>query len=59
MPDCAPPADAAAAACPSPAAPVIRPAPPLLGWGTLLLLRRLVVRNLALRLAINRLLRQP
>ena len=31
----------------------------LLGWGTLLLLRRLVVRNLALRLAINRLLRQP
>lgn len=31
----------------------------LLGWATLLLLRRLVVRNLALRLAINRLLRQP
>lgn len=31
----------------------------LLGWGSLLLLRRLVVRNLALRLAINRLLRQP
>jgi len=31
----------------------------LLGWGTLLLLRRLVVRRLALRLAINRLLRQP
>lgn len=31
----------------------------LLGWGTLLLLRRLSVRNLALRLAINRLLRQP
>jgi putative ABC transport system permease protein len=31
----------------------------LLGWGTLLLLRKLVVRNLALRLAINRLLRQP
>ncbi|MCW0314130.1 MULTISPECIES: putative ABC transporter permease subunit YbbP [Pantoea] len=31
----------------------------LLGWGTLLLLRRLTVRNLALRLAINRLLRQP
>jgi len=31
----------------------------LLGWGTLLLLRRLVVRSLALRLAINRLLRQP
>lgn len=31
----------------------------VLGWGTLLLLRRLVVRNLALRLAINRLLRQP
>ncbi|WP_312837043.1 FtsX-like permease family protein, partial [Pantoea sp.] len=31
----------------------------LLGWGALLLLRRLVVRNLALRLAINRLLRQP
>ena len=31
----------------------------LLGWGTLLLLRRLVVRNLAMRLAINRLLRQP
>ncbi|WP_205957360.1 putative ABC transporter permease subunit YbbP [Pantoea stewartii] len=31
----------------------------LLGWGTLLLLRRLYVRNLALRLAINRLLRQP
>lgn len=31
----------------------------LLGWGTLLLLRRLAVRNLALRLAINRLLRQP
>ena len=30
----------------------------LLGWGTLLLLRRLVVRSLALRLAINRLLRQ-
>ncbi|WP_130834279.1 putative ABC transporter permease subunit YbbP [[Erwinia] mediterraneensis] len=31
----------------------------LLGWGTLLLLRRLVIKNLALRLAINRLLRQP
>ncbi|PZD63813.1 putative ABC transporter permease subunit YbbP [Pantoea ananatis] len=31
----------------------------LLGWVTLLLLRRLTVRNLALRLAINRLLRQP
>ena len=31
----------------------------LLGWGTLLLLCRLSVRNLALRLAINRLLRQP
>lgn len=31
----------------------------LLGWGTLLLLRSLTVRNLALRLAINRLLRQP
>lgn len=31
----------------------------VLGWGTLLLLRRLVVKNLALRLAINRLLRQP
>jgi len=31
----------------------------LLGWGTLLLLRKLTVRNLALRLAINRLLRQP
>ncbi len=31
----------------------------VLGWGTLLLLRRLVVSNLALRLAINRLLRQP
>ncbi|MDF7660467.1 ABC transporter permease [Erwiniaceae bacterium L1_54_6] len=31
----------------------------LLGWGALLLLRRLVVRNLAMRLAINRLLRQP
>lgn len=31
----------------------------VLGWGTLLLLRQLVVRNLALRLAINRLLRQP
>ena len=31
----------------------------LLGWGTLLLLRRMSVRNLALRLAINRLLRQP
>lgn len=31
----------------------------LLGWSTLLLLRRLVLRNLALRLAINRLLRQP
>lgn len=31
----------------------------LLGWGTLLLLHRLTVRNLALRLAINRLLRQP
>ncbi|WBG90078.1 putative ABC transporter permease subunit YbbP [Pantoea piersonii] len=31
----------------------------LLGWGALLLLRRLVVRSLALRLAINRLLRQP
>lgn len=31
----------------------------LLGWGTLLLLRRLAVRHLAQRLAINRLLRQP
>lgn len=31
----------------------------LLGWGALLLLRRLTVRSLALRLAINRLLRQP
>ena len=31
----------------------------LLGWGALLLLRRLAVRGLALRLAINRLLRQP
>ncbi|WP_416413000.1 putative ABC transporter permease subunit YbbP [Pantoea sp. App145] len=31
----------------------------VLGWGALLLLRRLVVRNLAMRLAINRLLRQP
>ncbi len=30
-----------------------------LGWGGLLLLRRLSVRNLAFRLAINRLLRQP
>ncbi|KAA8999984.1 ABC transporter permease [Affinibrenneria salicis] len=29
------------------------------GWGGLLLLRRLTVRDLALRLAINRLLRQP
>ena len=31
----------------------------LLGWGALLLLRRLTVRSLAMRLAINRLLRQP
>lgn len=31
----------------------------LLGWGALLLLRRLAVRRLAMRLAINRLLRQP
>ncbi|WP_114191605.1 putative ABC transporter permease subunit YbbP [Edaphovirga cremea] len=30
-----------------------------IGWGGLLLLRRLTVRKLALRLAINRLLRQP
>ncbi|WP_380184291.1 putative ABC transporter permease subunit YbbP [Kalamiella sp. sgz302252] len=30
-----------------------------LGWGGLLLLRRLRVRNLAFRLAVNRLLRQP
>ena len=30
-----------------------------LGWGSLLLLRRVSVRHLALRLAINRLLRQP
>lgn len=30
-----------------------------IGWGSLLLLRRLTVRNLALRLAINRLLHQP
>ncbi|MEM6050635.1 putative ABC transporter permease subunit YbbP [Erwinia sp. P7711] len=30
-----------------------------IGWGGLLLLRRLSVRNLAFRLAINRLLRQP
>ncbi len=30
-----------------------------LGWGGLLLLRKLSVRNLAFRLAINRLLRQP
>lgn len=30
-----------------------------LGWGALLLLRRLRVRNLAFRLAVNRLLRQP
>ncbi|MFG1175141.1 putative ABC transporter permease subunit YbbP [Erwiniaceae bacterium CAU 1747] len=29
------------------------------GWGSLLLLRRLTLRNLAFRLAINRLLRQP
>jgi len=30
-----------------------------IGWGTLLLLRRLRVRNLAFRLAVNRLVRQP
>ncbi|WP_034946257.1 putative ABC transporter permease subunit YbbP [Erwinia oleae] len=30
-----------------------------LGWGGLLILRRLVVRNMAFRLAVNRLLRQP
>ncbi|HBV39624.1 MAG TPA: ABC transporter permease, partial [Erwinia sp.] len=30
-----------------------------LGWGALLVLRRLRVRNLAFRLAVNRLLRQP
>ncbi len=30
-----------------------------IGWGGLMLLRRLSVRNLAFRLAINRLLRQP
>ncbi|KQN54387.1 MULTISPECIES: putative ABC transporter permease subunit YbbP [unclassified Erwinia] len=30
-----------------------------IGWGGLLLLRRLTVRNLAFRLAVNRLLRQP
>lgn len=29
------------------------------GWGALLLLRRLTLRNLAFRLAVNRLLRQP
>ncbi|MCG8156967.1 ABC transporter permease [Brenneria goodwinii] len=31
----------------------------IIGWGGLLLLRRLTVKRLALRLAINRLLRQP
>ncbi|QCR36838.1 putative ABC transporter permease subunit YbbP [Nissabacter sp. SGAir0207] len=31
----------------------------LIGWGGLLLLRRLTLRQLALRLAVNRLLRQP
>ncbi|QTF09414.1 ABC transporter permease [Brenneria izadpanahii] len=31
----------------------------VIGWGGLLLLRRLTVKQLALRLAINRLLRQP
>ncbi|MBA0215737.1 putative ABC transporter permease subunit YbbP [Pectobacterium brasiliense] len=31
----------------------------VIGWGGLLLLRRLTVKRLALRLAINRLLRQP
>lgn len=31
----------------------------VVGWGGLMLLRRLTVRHLALRLAINRLLRQP
>lgn len=31
----------------------------VVGWGGLLLLRRLTVRRLALRLAVNRLLRQP
>lgn len=30
-----------------------------IGWGSLLLLRRLTVRSLSLRLAINRLVRQP
>ncbi|BCQ38561.1 sugar ABC transporter permease [Erwinia rhapontici] len=30
-----------------------------IGWGGLLLLRRLTLRNLAFRLAVNRLLRQP
>ncbi|QKJ86243.1 Sugar ABC transporter permease [Paramixta manurensis] len=30
-----------------------------IGWGGLMLLRKLVVRNLAFRLAVNRLLRQP
>nr|WP_154325234.1 putative ABC transporter permease subunit YbbP [Pantoea sp. 201603H] len=30
-----------------------------IGWGALLVLRRLSVRNLAFRLAVNRLLRQP
>lgn len=30
-----------------------------IGWGSLLLLRRLTLRNLAFRLAVNRLLRQP
>ncbi|MFZ4834444.1 putative ABC transporter permease subunit YbbP [Rouxiella sp. Mn2063] len=30
-----------------------------IGWGALLLLRRLAIRQLAMRLAINRLLRQP
>lgn len=31
----------------------------LFGWGSLLLLRRLTVQNLAMRLSVNRLLRQP
>ncbi|WP_456309176.1 putative ABC transporter permease subunit YbbP [Serratia proteamaculans] len=31
----------------------------VIGWGGLLLLRRLTLRNLAFRLAVNRLLRQP
>lgn len=30
-----------------------------IGWGSLLLLRRITLRNLALRLAVNRLLHQP